>query len=298
MGIKSTIKAGIKEYWRYRCYRFYSEQFKHYLDIQHLENKKAEGEDEYLQKWKALSSRVEPYSYRFFSHYLGFTPNIVPEDIGHSIVEEILNPLPYRRVYEDKNIFPDLIGKENVPRTIQLIGTPAYNSEGTIVLGTAEGGLKVTLYMVNSLTNEVLRDYSTINEYYFHTMHHEFTHILTQKKPYNTAFDLISESDYISGDWYQQTDNYARQHGFVTAYAMSEPNEDFAEMMSVYVTSSDEEWQNIIDEAGNGATAINDKLAILRNYMLDSWNLDINEMRAAIQHRARELGQLDLQHLN
>ena len=79
---------------------------------------------------------------------------------------------------------------------------------------------------------------------------------------------------------------------------MSEPNEDFAEMMSVYVTSSDEEWQNIIDEAGNGATAINDKLAILRNYMLDSWNLDINEMRAAIQHRARELGQLDLQHLN
>lgn len=118
MGIKSTIKAGIKEYWRYRCYRFYSEQFKHYLDIQHLENKKAEGEDEYLQKWKALSSRVEPYSYRFFSHYLGFTPNIVPEDIGHSIVEEILNPLPYRRVYEDKNIFPDLIGKENVPRTI------------------------------------------------------------------------------------------------------------------------------------------------------------------------------------
>ena len=41
-----------------------------------------------------------------------------------------------------------------------------------------------------------------------------------------------------------------------------------------------------------------DKLAILRSYMLGSWNLDIDEMRAAIQHRARELGQLDLQHLN
>lgn len=188
--------------------------------------------------------------------------------------------------------------KENVPRVIQLIGTPAYNSEGTIVLGTAEGGLKVTLYMVNSLTDAVLRDYSTLNEYYFHTMHHEFTHILTQKKPYNTAFDLITEAGYISGDWYQETDAYARQQGFVTAYAMSEPNEDFAEMMSVYVTSSDEEWQAIIDEAGDGATAINDKLAILRAYMLDSWNLNIDDMRAAIQHRAHELGQLDLQHLN
>lgn len=188
--------------------------------------------------------------------------------------------------------------KENVPRVIQLIGTPAYNSEGTVVLGTAEGGLKVTLYMVNSLTDAVLRDYSTLNEYYFHTMHHEFTHILTQKKPYNTAFDLITEAGYISGDWYQITDTEARQKGFVTAYAMSEPNEDFAEMMSVYVTSSNEEWQAIIDEAGDGATAINDKLAILRAYMQDSWNLDIDDMRAAIQHRARELGQLDLQHLN
>ena len=111
--------------------------------------------------------------------------------------------------------------KANVPRQIHLIGSPAYNSEGTMVLGTAEGGLKITLYMVNELTEEMLHDYETLNEYYFHTIHHEFTHILNQRKPYDTSWDLISEGDFISGDWYQYTDQYAWQHGFVTPYAMS-----------------------------------------------------------------------------
>jgi len=56
--------------------------------------------------------------------------------------------------------------KENVPRVIHLIGSAAYNSgEGTMVLGTAEGGLVITLYMVNRLTDKTLKDYATMNEY-------------------------------------------------------------------------------------------------------------------------------------
>ena len=115
---KSWMENTIPAYRHYRFYKIYSEQFKHYLELQHFENKKAEGEDAYMQKWKALSSRVEPYSYRFFSHYVGNTPNIIPEDIGHSFIEEVLNPLALRPVYTDKNLFPKIIGKENVPRTI------------------------------------------------------------------------------------------------------------------------------------------------------------------------------------
>ena len=85
--------------------------------------------------------------------------------------------------------------KENVPRVLTLVGSPAYNSEGTMVLGTAEGGYKVTLYMVNWLTDEILGDYNTLTEYYFTTMHHEFQHILNQKIPYDTSFDLSSGGD-------------------------------------------------------------------------------------------------------
>lgn len=100
------------------CHRRYSTQFKKYEKLQNIPNRKCEGEDEYIKKWKPLSSRVEPYSYRFFSHYCGNTPNIVPEDIGHLYIEEVLNPLRYRAVYSDKNLFPEILGRESCPLTI------------------------------------------------------------------------------------------------------------------------------------------------------------------------------------
>ena len=137
------------------------------------------------------------------------------------------------------------------PKVMHLVGSPAYNEDGSIVLGTAEGGLKITLYMVNSLTDEMLTDYNTMNEYYFHTLHHEFTHILNQKIPYDRSYDLITESGYVSGNWYMISDTEAHQAGFVTPYAMAEPVEDFAEMLSKYVTVSESEWQAIIDDAKN-----------------------------------------------
>ena len=122
MSMISRVKSGIKEALvslkYYRRYRRYSGQYKSYLKKQHFENKKAIGEDEYIKKWEVLCPRVEPYSYRFFSHYCGYNPNIVPEDIGRSFIEEVLNPVEYRPPYEDKNMFPEIVGKENVARTI------------------------------------------------------------------------------------------------------------------------------------------------------------------------------------
>ena len=190
--------------------------------------------------------------------------------------------------------------KENVPRVIHLIGSAAYNSgDGTMVLGTAEGGLVITLYMVNRLTDATLRDYATLNEYYFHTMHHEFTHILNQKIPYDENFQHISEGNYVSGDWYQIQQGEANQRGFVTPYAMSEPIEDFAEMLSVYVTTSPSDWQALMRRAGSkGAPYIQAKLDIIRSYMKDSWNLDIDKLRSIVLRRASEINQLDLNKLN
>lgn len=189
--------------------------------------------------------------------------------------------------------------KSNVPRMIHLVGSPAYNNNNTVVLGTAEGGLKVTLYMANALSDDMLRDYATLNNYYFHTMHHEFTHILNQKKPYNTLFNLVTEKGYVSGDWYLVESSTAHQKGFVTPYAMSEGTEDFAEMLSVYVTTSPEDWDALLADAGTtGSSLILQKLDILRSYMQESWNIDINHLRDVVLRRAGELSTLDLEHLN
>lgn len=223
--------------------------------------------------------------------------HLVPADSAKTAKLSIIMKYLWFDAYNEV-IGPDFI-KENMPRTIHFIGSPAYNSEGTMVLGTAEGGLKITLYMVNSLDDKTLKDYDTMNKYYFHTLHHEFTHILNQKIPYDQSFKLITESGYVSGDWYTIPDKTAHQAGFITPYAMVEPLEDFAEMLSGYVTMSQSEWNAILADAGTtGAASISAKLDIVRNYMQESWNVDIDDLRAAVLRRANTLDAVDLKHLN
>lgn len=188
--------------------------------------------------------------------------------------------------------------KTYVPRIIHLIGSAAYNSNGTIVLGTAEGGLKITLYLVNYLTQDWIEDPEILNTYYFKTMHHEFGHILNQKKSYDVSFKLISEASYVSDDWYLYSDEEAYQRGFVSPYAQSEPNEDFVENLSIYVTYSKAQWQAILDVAGEtGKAIILQKFAIVKTYMKESWNIDLDELRDVVQRRQDEIENLDLETL-
>ena len=77
---------------------------------------------------------------------------------------------------------------------MQLIGSNEYSANQSIILGTAEGGLKIMLYGVNRLdidnpsinVENPYADRSEVpidmNYWFFHTMHHEFCHILTQQK--------------------------------------------------------------------------------------------------------------------
>lgn len=116
--VKEIVVAAWKKYYAWGIYRYYSSHYKRLLKLHHISNVQAEGEEDYVRKWKVLSSKVEPYSYRFFSHFVGNTPNIIPENIGRSVIEGILNPRPYRAVYSDKNLFPEIIGKADVPRTL------------------------------------------------------------------------------------------------------------------------------------------------------------------------------------
>ena len=237
------------------------------------------------------------FKYKMEDVYSDMKYHLVPADSAKSAKLAIITKFLWFDAYAEC-VGPDFV-KANVPRIIHLIGSPAYNSgQGTMVLGTAEGGLIVTLYMVNKLTNQMLTDYDTMNEYYFHTMHHEFTHILNQKKPYSENFQHITESGYVSGDWYRKNQRMANTQGFVTPYAMSEAREDFAEMLSGYVTTPPSGWQKIMTTAGKkGAPLIQAKLDIVRNYMKESWNLDIDQLRDIVIRRASELNSLNLNEL-
>ena len=252
-----------------------------------------------LDQW-LLTNYTYPYNvdfqYKWQKIESDMKYNLVPADSAKSAKLAIIVKYLWFDAYNEV-AGQDFI-KTNVPRVITLIGSPAYENTGTMVLGTAEGGYKVTLYMVNNLDDATLKDYDALTTYYFTTMHHEFTHILNQKKPYNTDFDRISEADYVSGDWYQVPNATALKKGFVRNYAMVECREDFAETMAQYVTCTGDAWAAKLKAAGTqGAAIINQKLEMIRNYMKDSWNLDIDELHKAVQHRGREMSSLDLEHL-
>lgn len=68
-------------------------------------DKPALGEEDYIRFWKQFHKRIEPYTYRLFSTLCDNNPHIVPEDIAYRYIEPILNPLPYRAFYSDKNMY-------------------------------------------------------------------------------------------------------------------------------------------------------------------------------------------------
>lgn len=104
--ITAPIKFAFQERERFLVYKEYRDHFKSYMLLHDLNpEEKVNGEDEYYKVWKKISARIEPYSYRFFSHYIGNNPYIVPEDIGRTYIEYYLNPLQYRAFYCDKNMY-------------------------------------------------------------------------------------------------------------------------------------------------------------------------------------------------
>lgn len=180
-----------------------------------------------------------------------------------------------------------------VPKLIQMIGNVAYTESG-MILGQAEGGMKVMLFRVNDIDVEHI-NMDEMNEYYFKTMHHEFTHILNQTKPYNMDYERISESDYVGSDWYRIPLTDALHAGFISSYAMDRASEDFAEMMAIYVTNTPEMWEAYLQEAGQtGRPIIEKKFDMVYAYMRDSWNVDLNKLRSVVLRRQNEITSLDL----
>ncbi len=183
------------------------------------------------------------------------------------------------------------------PKMIFTIGEWEYRNNGTIILGTAESGKKILLTGVNYL-DTYKSSPAALNHYYFKTIHHEFTHILNQTKEYSAEFKLITGNSYVADSWSKEPFNVGYlERGFISAYAQHSDTEDFAEMMSLYVTNSKEQWDEWMAEAGeNGAPLLQAKLDIVKRYMKDSWGIDMDKLRDTILRRQADLaaGKVDL----
>lgn len=183
------------------------------------------------------------------------------------------------------------------PKMIFTIGEWEYRNNGNIILGTAESGKKILLTGVNYL-DTYKSSPAALNHYYFKTIHHEFTHILNQTKEYSAEFKLITGNSYVADSWSEEPFNVGYlERGFISDYAQHSDTEDFAEMMSLYVTNSKEQWDEWMAEAGeNGAPLLQAKLDIVKSYMKDSWGIDMDKLRDTILRRQADLaaGKVDL----
>ena len=245
------------------------------------------------------------FKYRYSDRESDLSYNVIPADIEKSKGLAILVKHMWLDVYAEA-VGVEFV-KTYVPRIIQLTGSYKWNSNGSQVLGTAEGGLKVMLYGVNELDLDNARvntenPYESkytkpldMNYWFFHTMHHEFCHILTQKVDYDPSFRSISASTYHATDWVNLEDKNVAKEGFVTAYGSGEYNEDFAEIYATYVTNSAAGWQKIIDAAGEeGAFILNQKLDIVKDYFSATWGYELDSLRSIVIEHSSKVPSINL----
>ena len=251
-----------------------------------------------------LNNYVYPYNidfkYRMEDKESDHDYNLTPADYDKSVAMAKLVKFlwidAYTEVMGDRTFICTL-----GPKMIHLVGSPAYKNNGDMILGTAEGGLKITLYNVNNIN---VLNVADLNYYYFKTIHHEIAHILHQTRPYPTAFKEISGSEYVKDSWSSAwgsgsaADAAALKAGFITPYASSAVDEDFVELIATYVTNTEATWAARLKTAGTtGAPIINSKFEIVYNYMLDTWNIDLDVLRDTVLDHQERIGELDLDEL-
>lgn len=233
------------------------------------------------------------YRYEFIESDMNYYT--VPADMTSSIMMAHL--VKYLCIESYDEVAGITFTRTYFPKMFFLIGEFEYRNNGTMILGTAEGGKKILLSGLNYLPS-MANDIEMLNYYYIKTIHHEFVHILNQTCEYSADFQLVTGSGYVADSWseYPYNEGYL-QRGFISAYAQQSADEDFAEMMSVYITNPEEWWNEQMEAAGEaGRVYINKKLDIVRDYMLDGFNIDIDQLRATLMRRQKDVeqGKIDL----
>lgn len=244
--------------------------------------------DQWLHQYYTVPYNVD-FRYRLDDNGTDPNYNVVPVSMSKADTIAHLALYLWYDVY-DSVATPGFL-YENGPRIIQLIGSAMINAaQGTEKLGQAEGGIKITLMKINKMQTH---DIDQLNEYIFKTMHHEFSHILHQKKTYPKEFEQISAADYNPDGWQYTKDYEAWQMGFASPYGGSQAREDFVEIIANYIVKSDAQLENMLNVAGQdgkkGRAILIQKIGICRDWLADKWQLDLDALRAEVQKRQNNM---------
>lgn len=177
--------------------------------------------------------------------------------------------------------------KNIAPRQFTFVGSFNFNPNSpTITLGFAEAGTKITLFNIDYLD---FTDINSIKEP-LRTVHHEYGHILNQNIPIDVTYGQINPEDY-TGQWFNRTDEEARELGYITAYGSSQEGEDFVEMIATMLTNSKQEFDALVNGIANeeSKAIIRQKEGMVADYFSINFDIDIYELQDLTDKATKEL---------
>lgn len=241
-----------------------------------------------IDKW-IYDSLTTPFNiaakYRWDAWELELDKTLVPPDTSKVIPAlqglKIVGFAPYIQQTGSTDLL-----RRYAPKNFVLVGSPQYNYNGTITLGQAEGGTKITLYLINFFSR--LKKDSANFKQMIHTIHHELGHILHQNVLFSPAYRSITGG--YTATWFNVSDAAARAQGFITAYAMAAPEEDFVEMISTMLVGGPngptgyDNYEKLLTQAGAATSTpylnIKAKEAIVVDYFAKTWKIDFYGLQA------------------
>lgn len=231
--------------------------------------------DDWLHENFVVPFNIE-VKYRFDRYEVALNKVLAPvrEDKVIPVMETIRKTWiePYEKEAGDAFI------KRLAPKQFVLIGSAEYNSNGTITLGTAEGGRKVVLFVVNDFDPKLESEVKQM----LHTIHHEFAHILHQTIMYPEEYKRITPGYTASWNDFSLAD--ARSRGFITEYARSSPDEDFVEMISIMLIEGEDGFDEIVESVPAPAQeSLRQKEQLVVRYFKEAWNIHFYRLQERSQ---------------
>ncbi|WP_333862765.1 substrate import-associated zinc metallohydrolase lipoprotein [Sphingobacterium sp.] len=230
--------------------------------------------DDYLYENFVIPYNIE-VKYKWDPYEVNFNRNLVPpEEAKVQPVMETVKAVwmnPYEKIGGE-----DFLKKYQILKYV-LVGSPEYQENGTVILGTAEGGNKIILFVVNYFAKndraEVIR--------MMHTIHHEFAHILHQTIAIPQAWRTLSTSWYTA-TWYNTTNQQANTQGLITAYAKSTMQEDFVETISTLLVEGQAHYESVIAANPSQAATFRRKEELVVAYYKDL-GIDFRQLQSEVK---------------
>ncbi len=235
-----------------------------------------------IDQW-VMDSLTTPYNitvkYRWDPWELDLDKTVTPPDESKILPAMSL----VKRVWiEPYNVETgsDLFMKQYGPKQFKLVGSVAYFPNGTVNLGKAEGGNNIVFMDINQNYDS---DPVISLKRLIQTTHHEFAHVLHMAKIYPQELRGVSAKLGLAGytgTWFNVAEATAYANGYITPYAMSGPDDDFAEMVATMLMLGKTGFDDIVALQNSTAQdAFRQKEQLIVDYFRDNWNIDFYSLQ-------------------